>query len=37
MPVSMFLAGSGPAMSKSVLLRTFDSCSCMKTRFHTSR
>ena len=36
MPVSMFFLGSGPAMSKSSLLRTAESSSCMKTRFQNS-
>ncbi len=37
MPVSMFFFGSEPAMSKSTLLRTALSSSCMKTRFQISR
>jgi hypothetical protein len=37
MPVSMFCAGSGPAMSKSTFVRTALSWYCMNTRFQTSR
>ncbi len=37
MPVSMFFFGRDPAMSKSSLLRTAESSSCMKTRFQISR